>query len=141
MTTDHASRSAAQRADVEAIHQVVAAVEASQEAKDPDAFLALFHPDALWTTGGGKVLIGLDAISEFTRRVLPGASWEGRVSYTVTHLQFLRPDVAAVKVSQVYRTADGAGDEGVPTYVMTKQDDGAWLLTVCQNTQVPKAHG
>lgn len=133
MTTENTSRTA----DIEAIHRVVAAVEASQEAKDPDAFLSLFHPDALWTTGGGKVLIGLDAISEFTRNVLPGATWDGRVSYTVTHLQFLRPDVAAVKVSQVYHSADGPGDEGVPTYVMTKQN-GRWLLTVCQNTQVPK---
>ncbi|GGS03074.1 hypothetical protein Snoj_07610 [Streptomyces nojiriensis] len=134
MTTENAARTA----DIEAIHQVVAAVEASQRAKDPDAFLSLFHPDALWTTGGGKVLIGLDAISEFTRAVLPGASWDGEVSYTVTHLQFLRPDVAAVKVSQLYHSADGPGDEGVPTYVMTKGDDGRWLLTVCQNTQVPK---
>ncbi|MFG2229767.1 SgcJ/EcaC family oxidoreductase [Streptomyces sp. NPDC048723] len=135
MTTESAARTA----DIEAIHQVVAAVEASQQAKDPEAFLSLFHPDALWTTGGGKVLIGLDAISEFTRAVLPGASWDGRVSYTVTHLQFLRPDVVAVKVSQLYHSADGPGDEGVPTYVMTKEDDGRWLLTVCQNTQVPKA--
>ncbi|MFD5411074.1 SgcJ/EcaC family oxidoreductase [Streptomyces nojiriensis] len=135
MTTENAARTA----DIEAIHQVVAAVEASQRAKDPDAFLSLFHPDALWTTGGGRVLIGLDAISEFTRAVLPGASWDGEVSYTVTHLQFLRPDVAAVKVGQLYRSADGPGDEGVPTYVMTKDDDGRWLLTVCQNTQVPKA--
>ncbi|MGZ9933963.1 SgcJ/EcaC family oxidoreductase [Streptomyces sp. NC-S4] len=134
MTTDSTARTT----DIEAIHRVVAAVEASQRAKDPDAFLSLFHPDALWTTGGGKVLIGLDAISEFTRAVLPAASWDGEVSYTVTHLQFLRPDVAAVKVSQVYRSADGPGDEGVPTYVMTRNDDGRWLLTVCQNTQVSK---
>ncbi|QES59193.1 DUF4440 domain-containing protein [Streptomyces venezuelae] len=133
------NESTALTADIEAIHQVVAAVEASQQAKDPDAFLSLFHPDALWTTGGGKVLIGLDAISDFTRAVLPGASWDGRVGYTVTHLQFLRPDVAAVKVSQVYHSADGPGDEGVPTYVMTKDEDGRWLLTVCQNTQVSKA--
>lgn len=130
---------AGQTADIEAIHQVVAAVEASQQAKDPAAFLSLFHPDALWTTGAGKVLIGLDAISEFTRAVLPGATWDGRVSYTVTHVQFLRPDVAAVKVSQIYHLADGPGDEGVPLYVMTKQADGRWLLTVCQNTQVHKA--
>ncbi|MFF5809792.1 SgcJ/EcaC family oxidoreductase [Streptomyces sp. NPDC012746] len=136
MTT---TENAARPAEIQAIHQVVAAVEAAQQAKDPDAFLSLFHPDALWTTGAGVVLIGLDAISEFTREVLPGATWDGRVSYTVTHIQFLRPDVAAVKVSQVYHLADGPGDEGVPLYVMTKQDDGRWLLTACQNTQVRTA--
>ncbi|MFG2296269.1 SgcJ/EcaC family oxidoreductase [Streptomyces sp. NPDC048603] len=129
---------AARLADIEAIGQVVAAVQASQRAKDPEAFLALFHPDALWTTGGGKVLIGLDAISEFTREVLPSASWDGEVTYEVTHVQFLRPDVAAVKVSQVYHPTEGEGDQGVPLYVMTKDGDGPWLLTACQNTGVPK---
>ncbi|MBT2454828.1 SgcJ/EcaC family oxidoreductase [Streptomyces sp. ISL-86] len=120
---------------VAAIAQVVAAVERTQRAKDAEGFLALFHPEALWTTAHGKVLIGFDAIAEFTRAVLPATSWDGDVTYEVVHTQFLRPDVAAVKVRQVYRSV--AGDtEGAPLYVMTRQDDGRWLLTACQNTQV-----
>ncbi|MFB9397558.1 SgcJ/EcaC family oxidoreductase [Streptomyces echinatus] len=133
-TTSNAD--AVQLADIEAIKQVVASVQASQQAKDPAAFLAHFHPEALWTTAHGKVLIGRDAISEFTWKVLPDASWDGDVTYEVTHVQFLRPDVAAVKVSQVYHPAEGVGDEGTPLYVMTKQADGRWLLTACQNTAV-----
>jgi hypothetical protein len=44
--------------------------------------------------------------------------------------------VAAVKVRQLYRAADGSEEsEGAPLYVMTKQD-GHWLLTACQNTEV-----
>ncbi|MEV7616889.1 SgcJ/EcaC family oxidoreductase [Streptomyces sp. NPDC089799] len=125
-------------ADIEAIKQVVADVQASQRAKDPEAFLALFHPDALWTTAHGKVLIGRDAIADFTRAVLPNASWDGQVTYEVTHVQFLRPDVAAVKVSQVYHPTEGEGDEGVPLYVLTKDGNGPWLLTACQNTGVHK---
>ncbi|MFC5183891.1 SgcJ/EcaC family oxidoreductase [Actinomadura harenae] len=122
-------------ADVDAIAQVVAAVERAQQAKDAEGFLALFHPDALWTTAHGKVLIGLDAIAEFTRAVLPKDDWDGRVTYEVVHTQFLRPDVAAVKVRQVYHGPDG-GSEGAPLYVMTKQDNGAWLLHANQNTPV-----
>lgn len=122
-------------AETKAIEDVVAAVERSQRAKDAEGFLALFHPDALWTTGHGKVLIGFDAIAEFTRAVLPGSSWDGDVTYEVVHTQFLRPDVAAVKVRQVYHSAEGES-EGAPLYVMTKGDDGAWLLHACQNTQV-----
>ncbi|MBC2877264.1 MULTISPECIES: SgcJ/EcaC family oxidoreductase [Streptomyces] len=122
-------------ADITAIHQVVAEVERAQRAKDVEGFLALFHPEALWTTGHGKVLIGLDAIAEFTRAVLPAASWDGDVTYEPVHVQFLRPDVAAVKVRQVYHAADG-GSEGAPLYVLTKGDDGRWLLHACQNTQV-----
>ncbi|MFF5479219.1 SgcJ/EcaC family oxidoreductase [Streptomyces sp. NPDC012935] len=122
-------------ADLKAIAQVVATVERTQRAKDPDGFLALFHPDALWTTAHGKVLIGLDAIAEFTRAVLPTATWDGQVTYEVAHTQFLRPDVAAVKVRQVYHSPSG-DTAGAPLYVMTKQDDGRWLLHACQNTEV-----
>ncbi|MEE1761225.1 MULTISPECIES: SgcJ/EcaC family oxidoreductase [unclassified Streptomyces] len=127
--------STAYAADIEAIKQVVATVEHSQQHKDPDEFLALFHPDAVWTTAHGKVLIGLEAISEFTRKVLPAASWDGKVSYEVIHVHFIRPDVAAVKVRQRYLSPDDQS-EGAPLYVMTKQDDGRWLLAACQNTQV-----
>jgi uncharacterized protein (TIGR02246 family) len=81
-------------ADVQAVEQVVATIEHSQQRKDADEFLALFHPDAVWTTAHGKVLIGLDAISEFTRKVLPVATWDGKVSYEVVHVFFIRPDVA-----------------------------------------------
>ncbi|MFE7439415.1 SgcJ/EcaC family oxidoreductase [Streptomyces chartreusis] len=135
MTTETASDKAAADADLRAIAEVVATVERTQRAKDPEGFLALFHPDALWTTAHGKVLIGLDAIAEFTRAVLPAATWDGDVTYEAVHTQFLRPDVAAVKVRQVYHSP--AGDtEGAPLYVMTRQDDGRWLLHACQNTEV-----
>ncbi|MFE6054850.1 SgcJ/EcaC family oxidoreductase [Kitasatospora sp. NPDC056446] len=124
--------------DITAIEQVVAAVERTQRAKDPDAFLALFHPQALWTTAHGKVLIGLDAIAAFTRVVLPTTTWDGQVTYEPTHIRFLRPDVAAVKVRQTYHSAEG-DSEGAPLYIMTRQDDGRWLLHACQNTEVKAA--
>ncbi|MFD0899492.1 SgcJ/EcaC family oxidoreductase [Actinomadura sediminis] len=122
-------------ADINAIHEIVATVERAQQAKDAEGFLKLFHPDALWTTAHGKVLIGFDAIAEFTRAVLPNAVFEGPVTYEAVHVQFLRPDVAAVKVRQVYHSPDG-DTEGAPLYVMTKGEDGRWLLHACQNTQV-----
>lgn len=122
-------------ADIEAISRLVATVEHSQQNKDPEEFLRLFHPDAIWTTAHGKVLIGLDAIAEFTRKVLPAASWDGKVTYEVVHVLFIRPDVAAVKVRQRY-LAPGEESEGAPLYVISKQADGRWLLTACQNTGV-----
>ncbi|MFE6889669.1 SgcJ/EcaC family oxidoreductase [Streptomyces sp. NPDC057694] len=122
-------------ADTKAIEQIIATVEQTQRAKDATGFLALFHSDAVWTTAHGKVLIGLDAIAEFTRAVLPNATWDGDVTYEAVHIQFLRPDVAAVKIRQVYHSADG-DTEGSPLYIMTKQSDGDWLLHVGQNTEV-----
>jgi uncharacterized protein (TIGR02246 family) len=128
-------RMTTETADVNSIKQVVATVERTQRARDAEGFLALFHPDAVWTTAHGKVLIGFDAIAEFTRAVLPTASWDGEVTYEAVHTQFLRPDVAAVKVRQIYHSAEG-DTEGAPLYVMTRQDDGRWLLHACQNTEV-----
>ncbi|MEU9035583.1 SgcJ/EcaC family oxidoreductase [Streptomyces sp. NPDC048352] len=122
-------------AGLEAIRHLVATVERSQQNKDPEEFLGLFHPDAIWTTAHGKVLIGFEEIAEFTRRVLPAADWDGTVTYEVAHVLFVRDDVAAVKVRQCYQGA-GEGSEGAPLYVVSRQDDGRWLLTACQNTQV-----
>ncbi|MEU3406054.1 SgcJ/EcaC family oxidoreductase [Streptomyces sp. NPDC006670] len=129
------TESAAHAADIEAIEQVVATVEHSQQHKDPEEFLALFHPEAIWTTAHGSVLTGLAEIAEFTRRVLPSADWDGKVTYEVVHVLFIRPDVAAVKVRQRY-LSPGEESEGAPLYVMSRQDDGRWLLTACQNTAV-----
>ncbi|WP_328559154.1 SgcJ/EcaC family oxidoreductase [Streptomyces coelicoflavus] len=125
----------ADAADIEAIEHVVATVERTQRAKDAEGFLALFHPDALWTTAHGKVLLGLDAIAAFTRAVVPAAVRDGDVTYEVAHTRFLRPDVAAVKVRQVYHSAEG-DTEGAPLYVMTRQADGRRLLHAGQNTEV-----
>ncbi|MFC8870580.1 SgcJ/EcaC family oxidoreductase [Streptomyces sp. NPDC057148] len=133
MNTDTAQNTTT--ADIEAVRRVVATVERTQRAKNAEGFLALFHPDALWTTAHGKVLLGFDAIADFTRAVLPNATWDGDVTYEAVHVQFLRPDVAAVKVRQVYHSAEG-DTEGAPLYVMTRQDDGRWLLHACQNTEV-----
>jgi uncharacterized protein (TIGR02246 family) len=57
----------------------------------------------------------------------------------VTHVLFIRPDVAAVKVRQIYTSNDGqpseSDGEGTPLFVMAKED-GRWLLVACQNTGV-----
>ncbi|TDB90129.1 SgcJ/EcaC family oxidoreductase [Actinomadura sp. 7K534] len=131
MSTDIA---ADRTADVEAIENVIRTVEHSQNNELPDDFLALFRHDAVWTTGGGKRLFGLDEIAAFTRQVLPGGMQGMTVTFELEHILFIRPDVAAVKVRQVYRTPDGP-DVGSPLWVMAKED-GQWLLTACQNTGV-----
>ncbi|WP_412516249.1 SgcJ/EcaC family oxidoreductase [Actinomadura madurae] len=125
--------------EIEAIEQVVATVEHSQNNELPDEFAALFRADAIWTTGGGKRLYGRDAISAFTHQVLPGAMRETTVTFEVEHVLFIRPDVAAVKVLQTYRTPNGE-EVGTPLFVMAKEDDH-WHLTACQNTTVHPSPG
>src|SRR4051794_2279828 len=120
--------------EVEAINKVVASIEHAQNNELVEEFVGLFREDAIWTTGHGRRLFGRDAIAAFTRQVLPGAMRESTVTLEVEHVLFLRPDVAAVKVRQVSRSA-GEGYAGSPMYVMTKED-GRWVLTACQNTIV-----
>ncbi|GLZ07354.1 hypothetical protein Acsp03_48200 [Actinomadura sp. NBRC 104412] len=134
MSPTNIDASVSEAAEIEAIKQVVATVEHSQNNELPDEFADLFRADAIWTTGGGKRLFGREAISAFTHQVLPGAMRDSTVTFEVEHVLFIRPDVAAVKVLQVYRTSDGR-DVGTPLFVMSKED-GRWRLTACQNTAV-----
>lgn len=121
--------------DIAAIRTLVATVEHAQNNERPDEFLALFRPDAIWTTGGGKRLFGLEAISEFTHQVLPGGMQGTSVAFELEHVVFIRPDVAAVKLRQLYSTPDGQ-DIGTPLWVMSKED-GRWLIAASQNMAAP----
>jgi uncharacterized protein (TIGR02246 family) len=126
---------AAREAEIDAIKQLVATVEHAQNNELPDEFLQLFRADAIWTTGGGKRLFGLDEISTFTHQVLPGGMQDMTISFELEHVLFIRPDVAAVKLRQVYQTPSGP-DVGSPLWVMAKEE-GQWRLTACQNIGVP----
>jgi uncharacterized protein (TIGR02246 family) len=126
-------------AEIEAIKQVVGVLEHAQQNELPDEFVGLFRPDAIWTTGGGKLLLGRDEISAFTHQVLPGAMKDSTAAYQVVHVLFIRSDVAAVKVRQRPVTLDGepieGENEGSPLYIMAKED-GQWCLVAGQNTLV-----
>ncbi|MFJ3791387.1 SgcJ/EcaC family oxidoreductase [Kitasatospora sp. NPDC090091] len=127
----------AQEAEIEAIKQVIARLEHSQQNELPEEFVGLFRADAIWTTGHGKRLTGRDQISSFTHQVLPGAMKDSTATYEVADVLFIRPDVAAVKAHAQYLTLEGEpiGNAGTPLYVMAKED-GQWLLVACQNTEV-----
>ena len=126
-------------ADIEAIKRVVATVEHATQNELVEEFVGLFRGDAIWTTGGGKRLFGRDEISAFTQQVLPGGMKGLTISMEVTHVLFIRADVAAVKVRQLYASDDGRpsddAGEGTPMFVMAKED-GQWRLVACQNTGV-----
>ena len=124
--------------DVTALIGRVADLERTQLEEDVDGFLALFDQGAVWVTGGGKRLIGLDAIAAFTRSVLPGAMTDASVTYEVEHIAMITPDVALTGVRQT--SFDRAGQptsRGLPTYIW-KRAGAAWLIAAGQNTGVPE---
>ncbi len=127
--------------DTDRLIQLVADLERSQLNEDPDAFLALFDPDAVWVTGGGRRLVGLADISAFTHAVLPG--WRkdgGSATYVVQHIRFLTPDIAVTSVDQEYLDANGAPysprQRGLPTYTWRRHGND-WRIVNGQNTGVP----
>ena len=127
-------------ADVDALLAGVAELERAQRAEDVDGFLALLDADAVWVTGGGRRLVGWEAIAAFTREVLPGAFAHGTVRYDVEHVRFITPDVALTGVAQEYLTAAGQPleprEQGLPSYIWHRRE-GRWLITSGQNTGVP----
>ncbi len=95
-------------------------------------------PEAVWVTGGGRRLIGFDAISEFTRSVLPGGMGEGSVTYEVEHIVLITADVALTGVRQTYLDRDDAPTgRGLPSYVWRRTGE-TWLIVAGQNTGVPE---
>jgi uncharacterized protein (TIGR02246 family) len=125
--------------DLRALTGLVTELERCQQQEDVDGFLALFAPAAVWVNGAGRRLIGLDEISDFTRRVLPGAMADGSVTYEVEHIAFVTPDVALTGVRQQYLDGDGKplAEEGVgsPTYLWSRTGD-TWKIVAGQNTAV-----
>ena len=81
--------------DVDALTELVAVIQQVQRTEDTDGFLALFDADAVWVTGAGSRLVGLDVIADFTRQVLPGAMVDGSVTYDVDHIPFHHPEPRA----------------------------------------------
>ncbi|MEV6239019.1 SgcJ/EcaC family oxidoreductase [Lentzea sp. NPDC051838] len=120
------------------IENLVATVQHAQQNELPEEFIELFRDDAIWTTAHGKRLLGRDEIASFTRQVLPGAGKEALATYEVSHVLFIRPDVAAVKIRQRRVSPDGTYldvAEGSPLYVLSKED-GSWKIAAGQNTIV-----
>ena len=116
----------------------VAELERTQQEEDVEGFLALFDTDAVWVTGGGRRLIGRDAIAAFTRTVLPGAMADGSVTYEVEHILFIAPDVALTGVKQQYVDQEGKPTSaGLPSYVWRNRH-GAWRIVAGQNPGVPE---
>lgn len=86
-----------------------------------------------------QATFGRDEISAFTEQVLPGGMKGLTITMDVAHILFIRDDVAAVKVRQIYTSSDGqpneAEGEGTPLFVMSKEGEH-WRLVACQNTGV-----
>jgi uncharacterized protein (TIGR02246 family) len=121
-------------ADVAALTERVTQLQRTQQQEDVEGFLALFDPLAVWVTGGGRRLVGLDVIRHFTETVLPGGMAGGSVTYEVEHFLFISPDIVLTGVRQQYIDLEGnPTSAGLPSYVWRRTEDG-WRIIAGQNT-------
>ncbi|GAA2775154.1 hypothetical protein GCM10010521_62070 [Streptomyces rameus] len=94
--------------EVRAVVTLVAQVEHAQRNGLPDAFTELFRQDAFWTMPYGDPLTGLEEISAFAHRALPGTARQPlTVTYEAESIVFIRPDLAVIKIRQRPITRDG----------------------------------
>ena len=61
--TSAAHRPADADAELRSLQELIAAMERAQTNEHVDAFVGLFHRDAMWTTGHGRRLTGREAIA------------------------------------------------------------------------------
>ncbi|MFC0629475.1 SgcJ/EcaC family oxidoreductase [Kribbella deserti] len=125
--------------DIDSIAKFVASVGDIQAREDAEGFIALFRDDAKWVTGHGKRLYGKQAIADFTRKVMPGATKDSYATYEVDHILFITADLALATINQEYHQRDaepGAEpDRGSPGYLLARNGD-SWLIAAGQNTVV-----
>ncbi|GAA2826462.1 SgcJ/EcaC family oxidoreductase [Nonomuraea rubra] len=131
--------------DVAAIRHLVADAEAHQNDLDP--FLALHTADTAIVNIAGRRVTGRDALAEAMKAALESPLADVITRTEVADIRFVRPDVAIV--ASMKRVFDGRDPKvredpraalpsasGWLTYVVVKEEDGAWRIASAQTTPI-----
>ena len=134
-TTDH-------DADIAAIEQLIADVEAGYNSNDAALMVSGFTANASAGNAVGTVITGYDSLLAAATRGLEGFLKDEHVRYDTTDIGFLRADVAiAHKVARA-TTAEGELIDTDPAmvalYVLVKENN-RWWVAARHNTPVPQA--
>jgi uncharacterized protein (TIGR02246 family) len=131
-TEDHA-------ADVAAIEQVIADIEAGFNGKDPDLSVARFADNASAVSARGVRVSGREALLEANRSDLAGPLRDQYARYELADVTFLRPDVAVAHKRAWATSPDGepidVGHTMIALYVLVRED-GRWWVAARQSTLV-----
>jgi uncharacterized protein (TIGR02246 family) len=126
-------------ADVAAIEQVIADIEAGFNGNDPELSVAHFADNASAVSVGGVLVSGRDALLEANRTGLAGPLREQYARYELADVTFLRHDVAVAHKRAWATTPDGepidVGHAMIALYVLVRED-GRWWVAARQNTLV-----
>jgi uncharacterized protein (TIGR02246 family) len=129
-TTEH-------QADIEAIRQIIADIEAGFNTNNPDLLVEHLMQNATIVNVMGKQVSGWHNIFDVSVRGLTGALRDEYARYVVQDILFLRPDVAIAYKEAEATTANGEIIEGgqrmIALYVLVKEQ-GRWWVAARQNT-------
>ena len=130
--------------DAKAIADLIAAEDAAWGQGDAAAFSKAVLADCVFTNIFGQVFVGHDAFEAQHARIFATIYRGTRLRQTVTHLRFLRPDIAVVDteaaVSGLARLPPGvtSPDGALHTRLMQVfvKDRGAWGIAAYHNVDL-----
>ena len=130
------SASADENADRSAITKAVQGYMDAWNTHDIHAVGMTYAIDCDFVNNFGDVTHGRDGMEKVFAPFMSGPYSETHQTGTVRSIRFLKPDVAAVDVDWEMTGAknpDGTvrpTRKGIHSLIMTKQSDGAWLITI-----------
>lgn len=109
--------------------------------REDSASEKLFIPDAVIVTVHGVRLVGEAELKRFIHQSNESPLANVRIKNEVTHISFLRPEVAIISAIQFIYLLEGdtlkEAGKGAMTFVMI-EDGGRWLIAAAQNTLIQK---
>ncbi|MEJ0025275.1 MAG: SgcJ/EcaC family oxidoreductase [Rhizomicrobium sp.] len=135
--------------DAKAIENLIAAEDAAWGQGDAAAFSKAVLPDCVFTNIFGQVFVGHDPFEDQHARIFSTIYRGTTLRQTVTHLRFLRPDVATVDsqaaVSGIAHLPPGvtSPDGALHTRLLQVfvKDRGAWGIASFHNVDVKPPPG
>ncbi len=107
--------------------------------RDDSSSEKVFIPDAVIVTVHGVRLVGEAELRKFIQQSNESPLANVRIKNEVTHISFLRPDVAIISAIQFIHLLEGdklkEAGKGTMTFVMV-EEDGRWLIAAAQNTLI-----
>src|SRR5262249_41917692 len=112
--------------DEQAVRDAAAACAAAFSKGDVAALAGFWAPDAEYTSEGGAVTRGRDAIAAMFKKVMTDLK-NPKMTIKVTSLRLLNRDVALMDGVSTVTAGDGSVDEGRFTAAWVKAD-GRWVI-------------
>jgi uncharacterized protein (TIGR02246 family) len=124
--------------ETRAIEALVAEAQAKQ--LDLEPFLALHTDDLTVVNFGGRRVVGKDALRGAMSAALGSQLAQVMTTTELHDIRFVRPDVAIVSatkhVDDQRDTDDSFASKGAMTYVVVKDPEAGWRITLAQTTPI-----